>query len=73
MRNLMGEVFDERVRPFMLAMAANREGGDTTRHQQNGKGRLEHSKKLRREVSIFSIIMENCAEFLRIRSFRIAL
>jgi hypothetical protein len=31
MRNLMGEVFDERVMPFALAMAANREGGDMTR------------------------------------------
>jgi hypothetical protein len=71
MRNLTREVFDERVWPFTFAMAANREGGDMTRPPARERN-LEHSKKLR-EVYIFSIIMENFVEFLRIESFCIAL
>jgi hypothetical protein len=59
MRNLMGEVFDERVRPFALAMAVNREGGDTTRSpaRERPPGALQETEE--RGFYIFVSIFSN--------------
>jgi hypothetical protein len=47
MRTLVGEVFDERVRPVTLARATDREGGNVTRPptQKRLPGAIQETEK----------------------------
>ena len=67
LRALIEGVFDERVTPFVNAMAANREGGGTTAREKP-PGAVKESE----DGFFFSIITEGCAEFLWIGLLHIA-